>query len=73
MRMQAFLGWTVIVVVFYSVSMALLWPVFWFIRRLRPNVRGLRWVYAAASVGCGFALWYSIPWGVYQIFGRASH
>jgi hypothetical protein len=71
--MQSFIGWTIIVAVFCSVSALLLWPAFRLIRWWRPNIRGMRYAYAAAIAGFSFALWHLIPWGVYEMFGRAVH
>jgi hypothetical protein len=70
--MQALVGWTIIAAIFCSVGAAVLWPAFWLLRRWRPNLRGLRWAYAAATVGFGVALWYAIPFGVYEFFGRTG-
>ena len=70
--MTAFAGWTIIVLGFGVFSMALLWPLFWLLRRRRPNVGGLIWGYAAATAGCSLMLWYLIPWAVHGLFGHQA-
>jgi hypothetical protein len=71
--MKVFVGWMIIVGVFGSFSMALLWPAFRLLRRSHPQSPGLLWAYVVASGGCGVTLWYVIPLAVYEIFGRTSH
>jgi len=71
--MTAFIGWTIIVAVFWLFSMALLWPAFRLIRRSHPNSWGSLWAYATAAAGCSLVLWYMIPLAVHGIFGRAAH
>jgi hypothetical protein len=70
--MTAFVGWTIIVLGFGLCSMALLWPVFWLVRRRRPGAGGLIWGYAAATAGCSIMLWYLIPWAVHGLFGHKA-
>ena len=70
--MTAFVGWTIIVLGFGLVSMALLWPLFRLVRRFRPGVAGLRWAYAVATAAFAVMLWYLVPLAVHQLFGRVA-
>ena len=70
--MTAFVGWAIIVLGFGLFSMALLWPVYWLVRRRRPNTGGLIWGYAAATAGCSIMLWYLVPWAVHGLFGHSA-
>jgi hypothetical protein len=71
--MTAFLGWTILVVVFCSFSSALLWPAFRALRRSYPNSGHLLWGYAIATVACSLGLWLLIPLAIHGFFGRAGH
>jgi hypothetical protein len=70
--MTAFLGWIIIVLIFGSFSLALLWPGFRLMRRARAGSRGLLWCYVCATAVCGLGLWYVIPLAVHGLFGRAT-
>ena len=70
--MASILGWTIIGVLFCSISMALLWPVFRLMRQSRGESKGLLWAYFAAIPICSLGLWYVIPFLVLRLFGRVT-
>jgi hypothetical protein len=60
----------IIVVVFGLFSMALLWPAFKLLRRVRGRFKGYYWVYLFSIAACSLALWYLIPLAVFKLFGQ---
>src|SRR5579859_3310249 len=71
--MTAFLGWTLIVVTLGAVSLAVLLPVLWLLRRVRPHFKGAVWAYVVLSAVSCIAVWYAIPVVVHGFFGHAAH
>jgi hypothetical protein len=71
--MTALLGWTILIGAFLLLSMLLLLPVFLLVRRRYPGFGRLPWAYTAATAGCSVALWYLIPFAIWEIFGRTHH
>jgi len=71
--MKALLGWSIIVVGFWLVSAALLWPAFTLLRRRRGNSAALVIGYAAGSAACSVLLFFLIPIAVHGLLGRAAH
>ena len=70
--MTAFLGWTLIAATLGAFSLAVLFPAFWFVRRVQPHFKGAIWVYLALSGVFCVAVWYAIPGAVHGFFGHAA-
>lgn len=62
----------IIVVVFGLFSVALLWPAFVLLRRVRGRFVGFYWVYLFSIAACSLALWYLIPFAVFKLFGQTA-
>lgn len=71
--MTAFVGWTIIAVVFCAFSSALLWPAFRALRRSYPKSGCLLWGYAIATAACSLGLWFLIPLAIHGLFGGTGH
>jgi len=71
--MTGLLGWTLIVLTLGSFSLVALWPIFKLIRRVRGELAGGLWSYAAASAGLSLMLWISTPHIIHSLFGRTVH
>jgi hypothetical protein len=71
--MKAVLGWSIIVVGFWLLSAALLWPAFTLLRRRRGKSAALSVGYVAGSAACGLLVFYLIPIAVHGVFGRVAH
>jgi len=71
--MTAVFGWMVILAGLSSLSVALVWPAFILVRRIRPRTTHARWVYIAAVASCDVALWWLIPVAVRALFHRTVH
>lgn len=71
--MKALLGWSVIVVGFWLVSAALLWPAFTLLRRRHGKSASLLIGYAVGSAACSLLLFFLIPVAVHGLLGRAAH
>jgi hypothetical protein len=70
--MTSFLGWVIIILIFASIGMGLLYPGYRAARRSYPESRHLWWVYCIAAAVCGVALWLLLPVVVHQLFGRMA-
>jgi hypothetical protein len=71
--MKAILGWNIIVVGFWVLSAALLWPAFTLLRRRHGGSAALLVGYVAGSAACGILVFYLIPIAVHGVFGRVTH
>jgi hypothetical protein len=71
--MTACLGWTLIAIALGAFSLAVLFPAFWLVRRVRPRFKRAVWAYVALSAVSGVAFWYAIPMAVHGFFGHAAH
>ena len=71
--MKAILGWSIIVVGFWVLSAALLWPAFTLLRRRRGRSAALSLCYVAGSAAFGLLAFYLIPIAVHGVFGRVAH
>ncbi len=69
--MTSLVGWTLITLISAAISIGLLYPGYRLARRSYPGARIIRWIYGAATVVCGMALWLLLPVVVHQFFGRA--
>ena len=72
-KMTAVVGWLIIVAVFVSFSMMLLWPIFRLVRRSHPGSRAVFWAYVGSAAACSVILWYLIPLVVHNIFAKTVH
>jgi hypothetical protein len=71
--MKAILGWSIIVVGFWTLSAVLLWPAFTVLRRRRRGSAALSAGYVAGSAACGLLLFYLLPIAVHGVLGRVTH
>jgi hypothetical protein len=70
--MRPLLGWGIIVIGFWTLSAALMWPAFTLLRRRRRTSAAIWIGYAAGSAACGFLVFFLIPIAVHGLLGRAA-
>jgi hypothetical protein len=70
--MRPLLGWGIIVIGFWALSAALMWPAFTLLRRRRRTSATMLLGYAAASAACGFLVFFLIPIAVHGLLGRVA-
>jgi len=71
--MRSLLGWCIIVMGFWALSAALLWPAFTLLNRRRRTSAAMLLGYAAGSAVCGLLVFCLIPIAVHALLGRAAH